>query len=320
MRILVTGGAGFIGSNFIRYMLGKYPDYEVINLDNLTYAGNLDNLSDISDNPKYSFVQGDIADRKLVDELAEKADAIINFAAETHVDNSITDPTPFLTTNVIGTQVLIEASLKHKHSRYIQISTDEVYGDIEEGLFTEDSPLKPSSPYSASKSAGDMLTLASVRTYGLPAIISRCSNNYGFYQYPEKIVPFFIQKLIKGEKVPVYGDGSNIRDWLHVTDHCRAVDLILHEVKIGEVYNIGANNEHSNLEITKKMLEILGLPEDRIEFVKDRPGHDIRYAIDATKIQNELGWKPEVDFETGFRETVEWYKNKFKTQSPKPKI
>ncbi len=320
MRLLITGGAGFIGSNFIRYMLGKYPDYEVINLDNLTYAGNLDNLSDISDNPKYSFVQGDIADRKLVDELAEKADAIINFAAETHVDNSITDPTPFLTTNVIGTQVLIEASLKHKHSRYIQISTDEVYGDIEEGLFTEDSPLKPSSPYSASKSAGDMLTLAAVRTYGLPAVISRCSNNYGLYQFPEKIVPFFIQKLIKGEKVPVYGDGSNIRDWLHVTDHCRAVDLILHEGKIGEIYNVGANNEHSNLEITKKMLEILGLPEDRIEFVKDRPGHDIRYAIDATKIQNELEWKPEVDFETGFRETVEWYKNKFKTQSPKPKI
>lgn len=311
MRLLITGGAGFIGSNFIRYMLGKYPDYEVINLDNLTYAGNLDNLSDISDNSKYSFVQGDIADRKLVDELAEKVDTIINFAAETHVDNSITDPTPFLTTNVIGTQVLIEAVLKHKHSRYVQISTDEVYGDIEEGLFTEDSPLKPSSPYSASKSAGDMLCLAANRTYDLPVLISRCSNNYGEYQYPEKIVPFFIQKLLKGEKVPVYGDGSNIRDWLHVTDHCRAVDLILHEGKIGEIYNVGANNEHSNLEITKKMLQILGLPEDRIEFVKDRPGHDVRYAIDATKIRNELGWKSEVDFEEGFRETINWYKNSF---------
>ena len=320
MRLLITGGAGFIGSNFIRYILGKYPDYEVINLDNLTYAGNLDNLSDISGSDKYSFVQGDIADRKLVDELAGKADTLINFAAETHVDNSITDPTPFLTTNVIGTQVLIEVALKHKHSRYIQISTDEVYGDIEKGLFTENSSLKPSSPYSASKVAGDMLCLASHRTYGLPVVISRCSNNYGPYQYPEKIVPFFIQKLLKGEKVPVYGDGSNIRDWLHVTDHCRAVDLILHDGKIGEIYNVGANNEHSNLEITKKMLKILNLPEDRIEFVKDRPGHDIRYAIDATKIQKELGWKSEVDFEAGFRETVEWYKSKFKTQSPKPKI
>ncbi|MBU1017671.1 dTDP-glucose 4,6-dehydratase [Patescibacteria group bacterium] len=307
MRLLVTGGAGFIGSHFIRYMLGRYPDYEIINLDHLTYAGNLDNVSDVSDHSHYSFVQGDIADRKLMDELAGKADTIINFAAETHVDNSITDPTPFLTTNVIGTQILIEAALKYKHSRYLQISTDEVYGDIEEGLFTENSPLKPSSPYSASKAAGDMLCLAAIRTYGLPAVISRCSNNYGPYQYPEKIVPFFIKRLLAGEKVPVYGNGSNVRDWLHVTDHCRAVDLILHEGKIGEIYNVGANNEHSNLEITKKMLKILDLQEDRIEFVKDRPGHDIRYAIDATKIRNELGWKPTVDFEEGFHNTVLWY-------------
>jgi dTDP-glucose 4,6-dehydratase len=311
MKLLVTGGAGFIGSNFIRYILGKYPEYQVINLDKLTYAGNLDNLSDISGNPHYKFVKGDIADRKLVYDLASKTDVIINFAAETHVDRSIDDPTPFLTTNVIGTQVLIESALKYKHKRYIQISTDEVYGDIEEGMFTEKSLLKPSSPYSASKAAGEMLVLASVRTYDLPAVISRCSNNYGPYQYPEKVVPFFIKKLMKGEKVPLYGDGSNVRDWLHVTDHCRAVDLILHKGKVGEVYNVGANNEHSNLEITKKMLEILGLPDDRIEFVKDRPGHDIRYAIDATKIRNELGWKPSIDFEEGFRDTVLWYKNLF---------
>ena len=315
MNLLITGGAGFIGSNFVRYILNKYPEYQVINLDKLTYAGNLDNLADLSDNPRYSFVEGDISDRKLVDDLAGKSDVIINFAAETHVDNSITDATPFLTTNIIGTQVLIESALKHKHPRYIQISTDEVYGDTETGFFTEKSSLKPSSPYAASKAASDMLVLAYIRTYGLPAIISRCSNNYGPYQYPEKVVPFFIKKLMNGEKVPLYGDGSNVRDWLHVLDHCRAVDLILHQGKIGEIYNVGANNEHSNLEITKKMLKILDFPEDRIEFVKDRPGHDIRYAIDATKLKNELGWKPEIDFETGFQETVLWYKEKFAKKS-----
>ncbi|MCK5600260.1 dTDP-glucose 4,6-dehydratase [Candidatus Pacearchaeota archaeon] len=311
MNLLVTGGAGFIGSHFIRYMLEQYPDYQIINLDNLTYAGNLDNTADFADRPNYSFVQGDVADRKLMDELGAKVGAIVHFAAETHVDNSIDDATPFLQTNVIGTQVLIEAALKHKHQRYVQVSTDEVYGDIEEGLFTEESPLKPSSPYSASKAAGDMLVLAAVRTYDLPGVISRCSNNYGTHQFPEKIVPFFIKKLMAGEKVPLYGDGSNVRDWLHVLDHCRAIDLILHKGKVGEIYNVGANNEHSNLETTKRMLQILELPEDRIELVKDRPGHDIRYAIDSSKIQNELGWKPTVDFENGFRETVEWYKKNF---------
>jgi len=311
MKLLITGGAGFIGSNFIRYILGKYPEYQIINLDILTYAGNLDNLSDISGNPNYRFVKGDIADRKLVSDLASKVDAIINFAAETHVDRSIDDPTPFLTTNVIGTEVLIESALKNKHKRYIQISTDEVYGDIKEGMFTEKSPLKPSSPYSASKAAGDLLVLASVRTYGLPAIISRCSNNYGPYQYPEKVMPFFIKKLLNGEKAPLYGQGLNVRDWLHVIDHCRAIDLILHKGKIGEIYNIGANNEHSNLEITMRILKILDLPGGRIEFVKDRPGHDIRYAIDATKIRKELGWKPTIDFVDGFRDTVLWYKNLF---------
>ena len=312
MHLLVTGGAGFIGSNFIRYIFEKHPDYLITNLDKLTYAGNLDNCVDYADNSNYSFVEGDIIDQKLAYELAEKVDVIINFAAETHVDRSITGPAVFLETNVTGTQILLEAAKKYKHERYIQVSTDEVYGDIEEGFFTEESPLKPSSPYSASKAAGDMLCLAYKRTYDTPVIISRCSNNYGPYQYPEKIVPFFIQKLLAGEKVPLYGDGSNVRDWLHVTDHCQAIDLILHRGKIGEVYNVGAHEEHSNLEITKKMLTILNLPEDQIEFVTDRPGHDIRYAIDASKIRNELGWKPVVDFDIGFKETVEWYVNYFK--------
>lgn len=308
MRLLITGGAGFIGSNFIRHILNTYPDYQVINLDKLTYAGNLENLKDISNNSNYTFIKGDIVDSKLVDELAQKVDVIVNFAAETHVDRSIENPTEFLKSNVIGTQVLLDAVKKHNHERYIQISTDEVYGDIENGFFTETSPLKPSSPYSVSKAASDMLCLAYKRTYNTPILISRCSNNYGPYQYPEKVIPFFIKKLLNGENVPVYGNGSNIRDWLHVMDHCRAIDIILHKGKIGEIYNVGAHEEHTNIEITKKMIEILGLSEDRIQFVKDRPGHDTRYAIDSSKLQNELGWKPEVDFEEGFKETVNWYK------------
>jgi dTDP-glucose 4,6-dehydratase len=312
MRILVTGGAGFIGSNFIRYILGSYPAYQIINLDKLTYAGDLKNCEDYSKNPRYEFVKGDIADKKLIDKLAKKVDAIINFAAETHVDRSIEDATEFLKSNVIGTQILLDAARKYGHQRYVQVSTDEVYGDIEEGMFNEESPLKPSSPYAASKAAADMLCLAYHRTYTTPIVISRCSNNYGPYQYPEKLVPFFIKKLLAGEKVPVYGDGSNVRDWLHVRDHCRAVDMILHKGKSGEIYNIGANEEHSNLEVTKKMLEVLGLEEDRIEFVKDRPGHDIRYALDAGKIRDELGWEPEVEFESGFSGVVEWYADRFK--------
>lgn len=309
MRILVTGGAGFIGSNFIRYMLGKYPDYQIINLDKLTYAGNLDNCKDYEGNSNYTFVQGDIADIKLVDELAGKVDVIINFAAETHVDNSIDDPEAFLKSNIVGTHVLLDAVKKYGHERYVQVSTDEVYGDIEDGFFTEKSLLKPSNPYSASKAGAEMLCMSYLRTYKTPVMISRCSNNYGPYQYPEKVVPLFVKRLINGEKVPLYGDGSNVRDWLHVIDHCRAVDLILHKGKIGEIYNISSNEEHSNLEITKRMLGILGLPEDRIEFVKDRPGHDIRYAIDSSKIQNELGWEPSVKFEEGFEEVVNWYKS-----------
>jgi dTDP-glucose 4,6-dehydratase len=311
MKILVTGGAGFIGSNFIRYMLGSYPNYKITNLDKLTYAGNLKNCEDFAKNPKYSFVKGDIADQKVVDRLAKNADVIINFAAETHVDRSIKDSADFLKSNVIGTQVLLDSAKKCNHGRYIQISTDEVYGDIDKGMFNEESPLKPSSPYAASKAAGDMLCLAYLRTHKTPVIISRCSNNYGPYQYPEKLVPFFIKKLMDGKKVPLYGDGSNIRDWLHVRDHCRAIDLILHRGKIGEVYNISANEEYTNLQITKRLLKIMDMTEDKIEFVKDRPGHDIRYALDATKIRKELGWEPEVEFDSGFRGTVEWYVSKF---------
>jgi dTDP-glucose 4,6-dehydratase len=311
MRLLVTGGAGFIGSHFIRHILGQHPDYQVTNLDKLTYAGNLENCKDYNDKLNYKFVQGDIADEALVEDLAKDVDVIVNFAAETHVDNSIADPTEFLKANVIGTQTLLDAARKHKHERYIQVSTDEVYGDIKEGFFTENSPLKPSSPYSASKAAGDMLCQAYYRTYDTPTLISRCSNNYGEYQYPEKLIPLFIKKLLAGEKVPLYGDGSNVRDWLHVTDHCRAIDLILHQGKVGEVYNVGAHEEHSNLEISKKLLKALGLTEDRIEFVTDRPGHDIRYAIDSSKLQKELGWTPMIQFDEGFKKMVNWYQRNF---------
>jgi len=311
MKLLVTGGAGFIGSHFIRHLIGTHPHDQIINLDKLTYAGNLENCKDYADHPNYRFVQGDIADAKRVDELAKEVDVIVNVAAETHVDNSIEGPAVFLQTNVIGTQVLLEAAKKYGHTRFIQVSTDEVYGDRMEGFFTESDKLTPSNPYSASKAAAEMLCLAYHRTYKTPVIISRCSNNYGPNQYPEKLIPLFIQKLLKGEKVPLYGTGSNIRDWLNVTDHCRAVDVILRQGKIGEIYNISANEEHSNLEVVKRMLAQLGLSEERIEYVADRPGHDLRYAIDASKIKNELGWEPQVDFEQGFKEMVEWYQNNY---------
>lgn len=319
MRLLVTGGAGFIGSHFIRHILGRYPEYRVVNLDKLTYAGNLDNVAEVAHHPNYFFAKGTIADPKLVNHLAAETDAIVNFAAETHVDRSIKDATPFLTTNILGTQVLMEAALRHKHSRFFHISTDEVYGDSLHDRFTESSPLRPNSPYAASKAAAEHLVAAYRRTYGLQTLVTRCSNNYGPNQYPEKLVPFFVKKLMAGEKVPVYKDGLNLRDWLHVTDHCRAIDLVLHKGKVGEVYNIGAHNEHTNLEITQRILSILGLSEDRIEFVKDRPGHDVRYPIDATKIMTELGWKPTVDFDIGFRDTVEWYSQRF-TKNIRPKL
>ncbi|MBI5412325.1 dTDP-glucose 4,6-dehydratase [Candidatus Peregrinibacteria bacterium] len=308
MRLLITGGAGFIGSNFIHYLVKEHPDYPIINLDKLTYAGNPDNLKEVVGHPNYRFVQGDIADRKLVDSLAGEADVIVNFAAETHVDRSITGPEVFLQTNILGTQALLEAALKHKHPRYVQVSTDEVYGDIVKGHFTENDRLKPSSPYAASKAAADLLISAYQRTYGLPAVISRCANNYGPRQFPEKIIPFFVKRLMEGKTVPVYGKGQNIRDWLHVSDHCRAIDLVLHTGRLGEVYNVGAGNEHINLDVAKAIIRLLGLSEDRIEFVTDRLGHDVRYAVDSSKIRKELGWKPEIDFDRGLKETVQWYK------------
>lgn len=309
MKILVTGGAGFIGSNFIKYMLKRHADYQIVNLDKLTYAGNLENLKDIEDNPNYSFIKGDITDRDKVKEIFEAGiEYVVNFAAESHVDRSIVDPGIFLKTNIIGTQILLDASRKYGVKKYLQISTDEVYGSLDEtGYFTEDTPLSPNSPYSASKASADMLTKAYHHTYGLPINITRCSNNYGPYQFPEKLIPLMIINSLHDKELPVYGDGLNVRDWLYVEDHCRAIDMVLHEGKNGEVYNIGGNNEKANIEIVKLILRELGKPESLIKYVKDRPGHDRRYAIDSTKIQQELGWKPEYKFEEGMKKTISWY-------------
>jgi dTDP-glucose 4,6-dehydratase len=306
--ILVTGGCGFIGSNFVRYML-RNSDYKVINVDKLTYAGNLDNLTDISGQPTYEFVKGDIADKTLIDGLASKGiDAIINFAAESHVDRSIEDSRVFIETNVLGTQVLLEASRNYGISRFIQISTDEAYGSLgPKGAFTETSPLAPNSPYSASKTAADLLVRAYHKTYGLPCIITRCSNNYGPYQFPEKLIPLMISNALEGEPLPVYGDGMNVRDWIYVEDHCRAIDLIMREGREGEVYNIGANNEVPNIEIVQIILKQLGKPESLIKFVEDRPGHDRRYAIDSTKLRNELGWNTTYSFGEALDLTIRWY-------------
>ena len=308
MKILVTGGAGFIGSCFIRYMLGKYPDYKIINLDALTYAGNLESLDDIKDNPNYSFVRGNICNFELVSMIMDNVDAVINFAAESHVDRSITGPEIFVETNIKGTLNLLQCAKQSNIPRYIQISTDEVYGTLgETGYFTEDTPLAPNSPYSASKASADLLVRSYFETYKMPVIITRCSNNYGPYQYPEKLIPFFISLLLRGEKVPVYGDGLNVRDWLYVYDHCSAIDAVLHNGRVGEVYNIGGNNEKSNLEITRLILNALDKGEDSIRFVDDRPGHDRRYAMCSDKIQNELGWHPSVTFEEGLNNTIDWY-------------
>jgi dTDP-glucose 4,6-dehydratase len=308
-RILVTGGAGFIGSNFIRHMLNKYPAYEIVNFDAVTYAGNLENLANISEKPNYSFIRGDIADVKAVQEAVSKGiDAIINFAAESHVDRSIEDPGIFVKTNVLGTQVLLDAARKYKVVKYLQVSTDEVYGTLgPEGLFSEATPLAPNSPYSASKTGADLLVRAYHETYGMNVNITRCSNNYGPYHFPEKLIPLVITNALADQDIPVYGDGLQIRDWLHVTDHCRAIDLVLHKAKSGEVYNIGGNNERTNLHIVKTILKELGKPESLIKHVGDRLGHDRRYAIDATKIRTELGWVPQYTFETGIKETVRWY-------------
>jgi len=314
MKILITGGAGFIGANFIHYMLEKYPDYNIINLDLLTYCGNLENLKDTENNPNYQFIKGDIADSQLVDKiiLENKVDYIVNFAAESHVDRSIEDPKIFLESNIIGTHNLLEIAKKYHQKgqikKYLQISTDEVYGTLgKTGYFTEKTPLAPNSPYSASKAGADFIVRAYNETFNLPINITRCSNNYGPYQFPEKLIPLMINNVLNNKKLPVYGDGKNIRDWLHVYDHCSAIDLVLHNGKIGEVYNIGGNNEKENIEIVKLILKFLEKSEDLIEYVEDRLGHDRRYAIDSTKIQEELGWKPKYTFEVGIKETIEWY-------------
>lgn len=306
--ILVTGGAGFIGSCFIRHELKKHPDYNIINLDALTYCGNLENLKDVENNPNYRFVHGNICDKNLVRELIDEVDCVINFAAESHVDNSIKNPEIFIETNVQGTLNLLQASKEIGIERFLQVSTDEVYGSLgQTGYFYETTPLAPNSPYSASKASADMLVRAYRETYGLPTLNTRCSNNYGPYQYPEKLIPFFISKLLKNEKVPVYGDGLNVRDWLYVYDHCEAIDVVLHKGKVGEIYNIGGHNEKTNLEITKLILSAMGKDENSIEYVEDRLGHDKRYAISNDKITTELDWTPSLTFEEGIKLTIDWY-------------
>lgn len=306
--MLVTGGAGFIGSCFIRHILKKYLDYKVINLDALTYCGNLENLDDIKENPNYEFVHGNICDKNLIRNLVKKCDYVVNFAAESHVDNSIKYPEIFVETNVQGTLNLLQACKELGIERFLQISTDEVYGSLgETGYFYETTPLQPNSPYSASKASADLLVRAYFETYGLPVLNTRCSNNYGPYQYPEKLIPFFISRLLKGEKVPVYGDGLNVRDWLYVYDHCEAIDVVLHKGKIGEIYNIGGHNEKTNLEITHLILDEMNKDKNSIEYVQDRLGHDRRYAIANDKITSELGWKPSVTFEQGIKLTIAWY-------------
>ena len=313
MRFIVTGGCGFIGSNFLHYVVEKYPEDEFICLDALTYAGNYHNLKPIINKPNFKFVKLDITDRDGIDALftAEKPDIVINFAAESHVDNSIKNPGIFVKTNVMGTQVLMDASLKHGVKRYHQVSTDEVYGDLPldrpDLLFTEQTPLHTSSPYSASKGGADLLVLAYMRTFKLPATISRCSNNYGPYQFPEKLIPHTLERALNDEKVPVYGEGKNVRDWIHVYDHNVGVDLIVRHDREGEVYNLGGRAERDNLTIVKTILQTLGKPESLIEFVTDRPGHDLRYAMDATKAETELGWTRQYDFDTGIKATIDWY-------------
>ncbi|MGI6671891.1 MAG: dTDP-glucose 4,6-dehydratase [Christensenellales bacterium] len=313
MNILVTGGAGFIGSNFVFYMLGKYPDYRIVCLDKLTYAGNLSTLEPVMDNPNFRFVKADICDRETVFKLfeEEKFDVVVNFAAESHVDRSIEDPGVFLQTNIVGTQVLMDASRKYDVKRFHQVSTDEVYGDLPldrpDLLFTEETPIQTSSPYSASKAAADLLVQAYHRTFGLPITISRCSNCYGPYQFPEKLIPLMIANALNDKPLPVYGEGLNVRDWLYVEDHCKAIDLIIQKAPVGEVYNIGGHNEMRNIDIVKLICKALGKPESLITYVTDRKGHDLRYAIDPTKIHSELGWLPETKFADGIEYTIKWY-------------
>ena len=313
MKIIVTGGAGFIGGNFVHYMLKEHPEYQIICLDKLTYAGNMETLEPVMDNPNFTFVKADIADRDAVYALfeKEKPDVVVNFAAESHVDRSITDPGIFLQTNIIGTGVLLDACRIYGIKRYHQVSTDEVYGDLPldrpDLFFTEETPLHTSSPYSASKASADLLVMAYHRTYGLPTTISRCSNNYGPYHFPEKLIPLMIANALNDKPLPVYGEGLNVRDWLYVEDHCRAIDMIIHKGRVGEVYNIGGHNERTNLQVVKTVLKELGKSEDLITYVTDRPGHDRRYAIDPAKIHAELGWEPLTLFDEGIKKTVKWY-------------
>jgi dTDP-glucose 4,6-dehydratase len=308
MRLLVSGGAGFIGSDFVRRMLDKHADWEIVVLDKLTYAGNLDNLLPIDDDPRYSFVRGDICDRDAVESAAAGVDAIVNFAAETHVDRSIADPEAFLTTDILGTHTLLEVVRAHGISRMVQVSTDEVYGSIDSGSFTETDTVKPSSPYSASKAGGDLQVLAYHTTYGTPVMITRGSNTYGPYQYPEKLIPLFVTNALEGQKLPLYGDGLNVRDWLHADDHADGIEFVLLNGEPGEVYNVGGGNERTNREITSIILDELGLGEETIKWVADRPGHDRRYSLDCAKMA-AAGWTPKVDFEAGLRSTIRWYRD-----------
>jgi len=305
MKVLVTGGAGFIGSNFVHYMLEQHPEDQLVVLDKLTYARNLAHLKDVM--KKIRFIRGDICDRKLVEKVAGKVNAIVNFAAETHVDRSIAEPGPFLDTNIIGTQVLLEAARKFNHEKFVQISTDEVYGSIIRGSFKETDPLKPSSPYSASKAAADLLAYSYFITYGVPSVIVRSTNNFGPHQHPEKLIPKLILNAIAGRPLPIYGDGRNVRDWLYVLDNCEAINIVLRKGKVGEVYNVGAGNEKTNLEVASLILEKLDKPKSLIEFVKDRPGHDFRYSLNFRKIM-KLGWRPRTSFEEGLDRTVTWYR------------
>ena len=313
MTIIVTGGAGFIGSNFVFHMLDKYPEYRIVCLDKLTYAGNLSTLAPVMENPNFRFVKADICDREAVYKLfeEEKPDMVVNFAAESHVDRSIENPGIFLKTNIEGTAVLMDACRKYGIQRYHQVSTDEVYGDLPldrpDLFFTEETPIHTSSPYSSSKAGADLLVMAYHRTYGLPVTISRCSNNYGPYHFPEKLIPLMISRALADEPLPVYGKGENVRDWLYVKDHCSAIDLVMRKGRVGEVYNVGGHNERTNLEVVKTILAQLGKPESLITYVTDRPGHDMRYAIDPTKIHTELGWLPETKFDDGIKATIEWY-------------
>ena len=315
MKFLVTGGAGFIGSNYMHYVTNKYPGDDFVCLDALTYAGNYNNIKDLENKDNFKFVKGDITDTDFIDELfkEEKFDVVINFAAESHVDNSIKNPRLFLNTNIIGTQTLMDASRKYNIKRYHQVSTDEVYGDLpldrKDLLFTEDTPIHTSSPYSSSKAGADLLVMAYYRTYGLPVTISRCSNNYGPYQFPEKLIPKVIAKALKNEEIPVYGKGENVRDWIHVIDHNIGVDKIVRDGKVGEVYNLGGHSERTNLEVVKTILKQLGKPESLITYVTDRPGHDLRYAINSTKAEKELNWDRTYTFENGIKETIDWYVN-----------